>query len=76
MEELSVDAAEDASALDWPTRARAALDGAADAILDYVRGQFGSAALQLTADGGRFSATGGDRGSVSTGTGGEGAQSW
>ncbi|WP_405972696.1 zinc-binding dehydrogenase [Streptomyces sp. NBC_00988] len=58
VKELGADAAVDVSASDWPARARAALGGAADVILDGVGGQLGATALPLTTDGGRFSAHG------------------
>ncbi|MEV5318654.1 zinc-binding dehydrogenase [Streptomyces sp. NPDC052687] len=48
----------DVTAAGWPERARAALGGAADVVLDGVGGTLGAAALPLTAPGGRFSAHG------------------
>lgn len=48
----------DVTAADWPERARAALGGGADVVLDGVGGSLGAAALPLTAPGGRFSAHG------------------
>ncbi|MGW2558465.1 zinc-binding dehydrogenase [Streptomyces sp. NPDC001514] len=61
--ELGADAVVDATAPDWPARAREALGGAvagagADVVLDGVGGDLGLAAFDLTADGGRFSAHG------------------
>ncbi|MGP4046342.1 zinc-binding dehydrogenase [Streptomyces sp. 2A115] len=59
--DLGADATADATAPDWPNRARHALGGpagAADAVLDGVGGELGAMAFPLTADGGRFSAHG------------------
>jgi NADPH2:quinone reductase len=56
--ELGADATVDVSASDWPERARAALGGAADVVLDGVGEQLGATALSLTADASRFSAHG------------------
>jgi NADPH2:quinone reductase len=56
--ELGADETVDLTAGDWPERARAALGGAADVVLDGVGGALGAAAFALTADGGRFSAHG------------------
>ncbi|MFJ1974254.1 zinc-binding dehydrogenase [Streptomyces sp. NPDC087903] len=56
--ELGATRAVDAGASDWPERAREALGGAADVVLDGVGGETGTAAFPLTADGGRFSAHG------------------
>lgn len=64
--ELGADATVDVSASDWPERARAALGGAADVVLDGVGGQLGAAALSLAADGGRFSAHGAPSGGFAT----------
>lgn len=66
VEELGADAAVDVSASDWPERARAALGGAADVILDGVGGQLGAKALPLAADGARFSAHGAPSGGFAT----------
>jgi NADPH2:quinone reductase len=55
---LGADEAVDVTAPEWPERARAALGGAADVVLDGVGGSLGAAALPLTAPGGRFSAHG------------------
>ena len=66
VKELGADAAVDVSASDWPTRARAALGGAADVVLDGVGGRLGATALPLTADGGRFSAHGAPSGGFAT----------
>ncbi|MFJ5308380.1 zinc-binding dehydrogenase [Streptomyces sp. NPDC088350] len=66
VEELGADAAVDVSAAGWPERARAALGGAADVVLDGVGGQLGAAALPLAADGGRFSAHGAPSGTFAT----------
>ncbi|HLL37547.1 MAG TPA: zinc-binding dehydrogenase [Streptomyces sp.] len=55
---LGADEAVDVGAPDWPERARRALGGAADVVLDGVGGSLGAAALPLTAPGGRFSAHG------------------
>ncbi|WP_416962259.1 zinc-binding dehydrogenase [Streptomyces sp. Agncl-13] len=64
--ELGADATVDVSASDWPERARAALGGAADVVLDGVGGQLGATALSLAADGGRFSAHGAPSGGFAT----------
>ncbi|MGI5455933.1 zinc-binding dehydrogenase [Streptomyces sp. CA-249302] len=56
--ELGASVAVDVTGVDWPERAREALGGAADVVLDGVGGQLGGVALGLTADGGRFSAHG------------------
>jgi NADPH2:quinone reductase len=56
--QLGADETVDVSAQDWPERARTALGGAADIVLDGVGGSLGAAALPLTAPGGRFSAHG------------------
>lgn len=56
--ELDALTAIDISAGDWVTRAREALGGAADVVLDGVGGELGASAFPLTADGGRFSAHG------------------
>ncbi|MFF4254046.1 zinc-binding dehydrogenase [Streptomyces sp. NPDC001663] len=56
--ELGASAVVDASDADWVARAREALGGAADVVLDGVGGELGAAAFALTADGGRFSAHG------------------
>ncbi|MGW0334575.1 zinc-binding dehydrogenase [Streptomyces sp. NPDC003011] len=56
--ELGASAAVDLTAGDWPSRAREALGGAADVVLDGVGGEPGATAFALTADGGRFSAHG------------------
>lgn len=56
--ELGATAAVDISTPDWPARARRALGGAADVVLDGVGGESGTLAFPLTADGGRFSAHG------------------
>ncbi|MFJ8083359.1 zinc-binding dehydrogenase [Streptomyces sp. NPDC096205] len=56
--ELGADETVDLTADDWPERARTALGGAADVVLDGVGGPLGAAAFALTADGGRFSAHG------------------
>ncbi|MET9731415.1 zinc-binding dehydrogenase [Streptomyces sp. NPDC006458] len=56
--ELGAHAVVDPSAADWPDRARQALGGAADVVLDGVGGGLGLSAFALTADGGRFSAHG------------------
>ncbi|MBO4259265.1 zinc-binding dehydrogenase [Streptomyces griseorubiginosus] len=56
--ELGALTAIDISAGEWVTRAREALGGAADVVLDGVGGELGASALPLTADGGRFSAHG------------------
>lgn len=56
--ELGALTAIDISAGDWVTRAREALGGAADVVLDGVGGELGASAFPLTADGGRFSAHG------------------
>jgi NADPH2:quinone reductase len=66
VEELGADAAVDVSAAGWPERARTALGGAADVVLDGVGGQLGASALSLTADGGRFSAHGAPSGGFAT----------
>lgn len=64
--ELGAHAAIDPTAPDWPDRAREALGGAADVVLDGVGGQLGGAAFPLTADGGRFSAHGAPSGGFAT----------
>ncbi|MFJ5777476.1 zinc-binding dehydrogenase [Streptomyces sp. NPDC093094] len=56
--ELGAHETVDLTGTDWPERARAALGGAADVVLDGVGGETGAAAFPLTADGGRFSAHG------------------
>ncbi|WLW54031.1 zinc-binding dehydrogenase [Streptomyces sp. YU58] len=56
--ELGATTAVDISTPDWPARARQALGGAADVVLDGVGGEPGTLAFPLTADGGRFSAHG------------------
>lgn len=66
VKELGAEAAVDVSGTDWPERARAALDGAADVVLDGVGGQLGATALLLTADAGRFSAHGAPSGAFAT----------
>lgn len=48
----------DSEAGDWVAAARDALGGTADVVLDNVGGAFGSAAVSLLADNGRFSAHG------------------
>jgi NADPH2:quinone reductase len=64
--ELGASAAVDLTAADWPSRARAALGGAADVVLDGVGGEPGATAFALTADGGRFSAHGAPTGGFAT----------
>lgn len=66
VEGLGADATVDVSAADWPERARTALGGAADVILDGVGGRLGATALTLAADGGRFSAHGAPSGTFAT----------
>jgi NADPH2:quinone reductase len=56
--ELGAHAAIDPTTSDWPERAREALGGGADVVLDGVGGRLGTAAIALTANGGRFSAHG------------------
>ncbi|CAL9484943.1 zinc-binding dehydrogenase [Streptomyces sp. enrichment culture] len=56
--ELGAHESVELAATDWPQRARAALGGAADVVLDGVGGTLGATAFALTADGGRFSAHG------------------
>ncbi|MFF0202397.1 zinc-binding dehydrogenase [Streptomyces sp. NPDC005017] len=56
--ELGAHTVVDPGAPDWPGRAREALGGAADVVLDGVGGGLGLTAFALTADGGRFSAHG------------------
>ncbi|MEU0339166.1 zinc-binding dehydrogenase [Streptomyces bobili] len=58
VKELGAHATVDVSAQDWVERARVALDGGAEVVLDGVGGELGSAALPLTVDLGRFSAHG------------------
>jgi NADPH2:quinone reductase len=58
VEELGAHATVDVSAGDWVERAREALGGGAEVVLDGVGGELGSAALPLTVDLGRFSAHG------------------
>jgi NADPH2:quinone reductase len=55
---LGADAVVDSAAPDWPARARGALGGAADVVLDNIGGAVGEAAFPLLAPGGRFSAHG------------------
>jgi NADPH2:quinone reductase len=55
---LGADAVVDSAAPDWPARARDALGGAADVVLDNIGGVVGEAAFPLLAPGGRFSAHG------------------
>jgi NADPH2:quinone reductase len=64
--ELGASAAVDISAPDWPDRAREALGGPADVVLDGVGGEAGATAFALTADGGRFSAHGAPSGGFAT----------
>ncbi|MFF8192535.1 zinc-binding dehydrogenase [Streptomyces bobili] len=58
VKELGAHATVDVSAGDWVERARDALGGGAEVVLDGVGGELGSAALPLTVDLGRFSAHG------------------
>ena len=55
---LGADDVIDSAAPDWPARARDALGGAADVVLDNIGGAVGEAAFALLAPGGRFSAHG------------------
>ncbi|MEV0225783.1 zinc-binding dehydrogenase [Streptomyces sp. NPDC050704] len=69
LRDLGADTTVDATAPDWPTRARHALggsDGMADVVLDGVGGELGPAAFPLTAKSGRFSAHGAPSGSFAT----------
>ncbi|GAB7109338.1 zinc-binding dehydrogenase [Streptomyces phaeofaciens JCM 4814] len=56
--ELGAHATVDVSAPGWVERAREALGGGAEVVLDGVGGELGAAALPLTVDLGRFSAHG------------------
>jgi NADPH2:quinone reductase len=56
--ELGAHETVDLTADGWPERAREALGGAADVVLDGVGGTLGATAFALIADGGRFSAHG------------------
>jgi NADPH:quinone reductase len=56
--QLGADAVVDTDAPDWVGRAREALGGGADVVLDNVGGAVGVAAFALVAPGGRFSAHG------------------
>jgi NADPH2:quinone reductase len=55
---LAPDAVVDTDAPDWVVRARDALGGAADVVLDNIGGAVGEAAFTVLAPGGRFSAHG------------------
>ena len=55
---LGPDAVIDSDAPDWPARARDALGGAADVVLDNIGGAVGETAFTMLAPGGRFSAHG------------------
>ncbi|MEV4228227.1 zinc-binding dehydrogenase [Streptomyces bobili] len=65
VKELGAHATVDVSAQDWVERARDALGGGAEVVLDGVGGELGSAALPLTVDLGRFSAHGAPTGAFS-----------
>ncbi|MGX1270837.1 zinc-binding dehydrogenase [Streptomyces phaeoluteigriseus] len=58
VEELGAHATVDVSTADWAERARDALGGGAEVVLDGVGGELGTAAVSLTVDRGRFSAHG------------------
>ena len=55
---LGPDAVIDSDAPDWPARARDALGGAVDVVLDNIGGAVGETAFTVLAPGGRFSAHG------------------
>jgi NADPH2:quinone reductase len=55
---LGPDAVVDTEAPDWVARARDALGGGADVVLDNIGGEIGEAAFPLLEPGGRFSAHG------------------
>jgi NADPH2:quinone reductase len=65
VKELGAHATVEISAQDWVERARDALGGGAEVVLDGVGGEVGSAALPLTVDLGRFSAHGAPTGAFS-----------
>jgi NADPH:quinone reductase len=64
--QLGADAVVDTDAPDWVERAREALGGGADVVLDNVGGAVGEAAFGLVTGGGRFSAHGTPSGRFAT----------